>query len=320
MPDAAFPELAAEDAVHLTPFLQDPHAQVTWLAVDWRESLLRLESLGEVRIITRNRAMIHDKTGRFANVSVAGPAMLVLNQSIDLRVFPQHWRHTLLRVDGDGGQVLHVFDGHGRPVIAIHRTAATDGQAWDAFAASARSGSDEPPRLDPEPQRQAERPDEEIDADGLRAAWDALRDVHEFHGMLKRFDVGRVQALRLVAGTWTRRLEADAPVRILHAAVARQLNIMVFVGNPGNIQIHTGPIATADLEGGHLRVRDPGFGLNCDLSRIREVWEVRKPTAEGGITTLELYDDRGDNAAILCGQRDPDKPERAEWRSAMSEL
>lgn len=319
MPDAAFPERTGEDAFHLAPLLQDPPGDLTWLAVDWRESLSRLESLGGVRIVTRNRAMIHDKTGSFANISPAGPAMLVLNQSIDLRVFPRHWRHTLLRVN-DGGQAIHVFDEHGHPVIAIHATAATDGPAWEAFVASTRIDHAEPPRLEPELQREPDRPDAAIDVDGLRAAWDALRDVHDFHGMLKRFGVGRLQALRLTAGAWTRRLAADAPLRLLQMAVARQLNIMVFVGSRGNIQIHTGPIDTVADNGGPLRVNAPGFRLDCDLSRIREVWEVRKPTAEGGITTFELYDDRGDNVAILCGQRDPDKPERAEWRSAMSEL
>ncbi|SMH39974.1 ChuX/HutX family heme-like substrate-binding protein [Azospirillum agricola] len=302
------------------------------LAVDWSEALPRLEALGPVRVVTTNAAMVHEKQGTFGNVSVMGHAIIVLNRDIDLRVFPRHWEQTVHDVAADA---IRVHDRLGRPVHAIHRTAGTDADAWNAFLAEHRAAEQGPlatggepaavpasgaaPEVAPEVASGA-TDDAAIDVPGLRSAWAAMTDVHEFHGMLKRFGAGRLQAMRLAGGEFARELPLTAVAELLDAARDRKLDIMVFAGNAGCIQIHTGTVANLVGEGNELRIEDPNFRLRCDLTRLASAWVVHKPTDKGGITTVELYDDRGDNAAILCGQRDEDKPERAEWRALARSL
>ncbi|MBP2228737.1 putative hemin transport protein [Azospirillum agricola] len=293
------------------------------LAVDWSEALPRLEALGPVRVVTTNAAMVHEKEGTFGNVSVMGHAVIVLNRDVDLRVFPKHWEQTVHDVAADA---IRVHDRLGRPVHAIHRTAGTDADAWNAFLAEHRAAvpasgavAEAAPEAVPEAAPEA-TDDAAIDVPGLRSAWAAMTDVHEFHGMLRRFGAGRLQAMRLAGGEFARELPLTAVTELLEAARDRRLDIMVFAGNAGCIQIHTGTIGTLVGEGSELRIEDPDFRLRCDLTRLASAWVVHKPTDKGGITTVELYDDRGENAAILCGQRDEDKPERAEWRALARSL
>ena len=70
----------------------------------------------------------------------------------------------------------------------------------------------------------------------------------------------------------------------------RRTPIMCFVGNPGCIQIHTGPIYTLKVMGPWFNILDPTFNLHLREDAIHQGWVVRKPTRDGIVTSLELFD------------------------------
>ena len=82
----------------------------------------------------------------------------------------------------------------------------------------------------------------DIDAQGLREAWAAMQDTHEFFGLTKKFGVERQQSFRLVEGQFAWRAAPQVVARLLDEAAVDGLPIMVFVGSGGCIQIHTGPV------------------------------------------------------------------------------
>ena len=51
------------------------------------------ERLGEVMALTRNRSCVIEKVGQYANYKTGSHAGLVVNEEIDLRMFPSHWVH-----------------------------------------------------------------------------------------------------------------------------------------------------------------------------------------------------------------------------------
>ncbi|MCP2936632.1 hemin-degrading factor, partial [Salmonella enterica subsp. enterica serovar Typhimurium] len=85
---------------------------------------------------------------------------------------------------------------------------------------------------------------------------------------------------------------------------------MCFVGNPGMIQIHTGPVHRIEVMGPWLNVLDPGFNLHLRQDLVDQTWIVRKPTADGVVTSVELLDAAGETIALFFGERKPGKPER----------
>ncbi len=307
MPDTSLPSIEA-------PTVTDNATGLLRLDVDWPAVLPRLGALGPVRIVTANSAITHEKVGRFGNVSGNGHAIIVLNRDVDLRIFPRHWHRTAY--DPAAGAIL-VQDAAGKPVHAIHRTAETDSAAWDAVLAEHRADGDVAADIDSgeAPVQTVATVPVDIDVVGLRAAWAAMADVHEFHGMLKRFGVARLDAMRLAGGEFARQIPLAALTGLLDSARDERMEIMIFVGNAGCIQIHTGTIATLRTDGAVLGLDGPAFRLHCDMARLSSAWVVFKPTDKGGITTVELYNAQGENCAIFCGQRDEDKPERTEWRA-----
>jgi putative hemin transport protein len=165
-----------------------------------------------------------------------------------------------------------------------------------------------------------ETPDEDIDVEGFLDAWGRLKDTHDFFPLLRDYEVSRAQALRFGEGRFTRRVPADSLRRTLQTAAEQETPIMVFVGSPGCLQIHSGPVKTLKATPPWYNVLDPGFQLHLNETMIDQAWVVEKPTTDGTVTSLELLDAEGSIIARLFGKRKPGQPEREDWRAILHGL
>jgi putative hemin transport protein len=162
--------------------------------------------------------------------------------------------------------------------------------------------------------------DDAIDRLGLEQAWSAMHDTHEFFDLLKRFGVARLQAMRLMEGVHTRRTPLIAVEWMLHLASRAGLPIMVFAGNQGCLQIHTGAVHRIEPMGPWINVLDEGFNLHLRRDAIHESWLVTKPTDDGPVTSIELFDEQGEVIAMFFGERKPGRPELPSWRRLALEV
>jgi putative hemin transport protein len=295
----------------------------TPLAADWRSILSDMPSVGRVMCLTRNEHCVHERHGRFEDVQVAGPHGLVLGPDIDLRLFLGSWKHGFaVRESVRSGERLSLqfFDKTGEAVHKIYATDETDRAAFDALIARHRAVASPELAVVPRAADTADRPDSEIDVEGLRQAWRAMKDTHEFFGMLGKFKVGRVQALRLVGEEFARELPPRALRSAMEAASADGTPIMIFVGSGGCIQIHTGPINRLVEVHGWFNVLDPAFNLHLRDTGVARVFSVRKPTDDGVVTSIEAFCERDRNILLMFGARKPGKPELEPWRNIVARI
>jgi hypothetical protein len=108
--------------------------------------------------------------------------------------------------------------------------------------------------------------------------------------------------------------------QMLEAASESQTQIMCFVGNPGCIQILTGSIRTLKPMGPWFNILDPSFNLHLREGAIHHAWVVRKPTRDGIVTSLELFDEDGFCFVQFFGERKPGKTELDGWREIVAAL
>lgn len=296
------------------------------LAPRFRELLAEIPALGKVMALTRNDEAVHERKGVYEGVDMSGHAGLVVGPDIDLRIFFHDWKHAFAIQEPDEGthgsrRSLQVFDSRGH---SIHKIFVQDEAAADAFSRLvARYRADEQTtslEIAGPAARPTDLPDGEIDVEAFRAAWDGLQDTHDFFMLLKTHKVGRTQALRLAQGARARALRPDVVRALLEQASARELPIMIFVGNPGCIQIHTGPVRNVKVMGPWLNVMDPEFNLHLREDLVQSAWLVRKPTRDGVVTSIELYNGEGDNIALIFGKRKPGQPEDAAWQQLAAKL
>jgi putative hemin transport protein len=72
--------------------------------------------------------------------------------------------------------------------------------------------------------------------------------------------------------------------------------------------------------GSWINVMDPRFNLHLRSDSVAQAWIVRKPTADGIVTSVELFNDNGEAIAMFFGERKPGKPELTAWRALVDEL
>jgi putative hemin transport protein len=289
-----------------------------------------LEVVGPVMALTRNASCVHEKIGVYRDASVGGPPGremgLVLGGEIDLRLFYRHWVHGFAvdELSSKGLQSsLQFFDAHGQAVHKVFARDDTDRNAWVQLVAQHLDDGDTRAGLEVEPAAalQPESPDARVDVAGLREGWVSLRDTHEFFALLKRFEVTRTQALRLADERFVQRLDAgDIAAALLHGAAASAVPIMVFVGNPGTIQIHSGTVQRVVPTGPWTNVLDEGFNLHLRQDHVASAWLVRKPTVDGLVCSVELFDAGGDTIAMFFGERKPGRAESCAWRTLLDTI
>ena len=126
--------------------------------------------------------------------------------------------------------------------------------------------------------------------------------------------------MRLAEQQYVQQVNLESARQLLETAATDQVALMIFVANPGMVQIHSGIIRKVAVMGPWLNVLDPGFNLHLREDHIASAWVVRKPTVDGLVTSLELFDRDGNVIAMFFGERKPGKPELGEWRSLVETL
>lgn len=318
-------ELGVSEGEALAAFVGEHVVRLDTHNVDQFAALFEaMPLLGEVMVLTRNDAVVHEKIGTFGKMSRNGPVGLTVGRAIDLRIFYAKWASAFaVRETCDDGvrESLQFFDAQGVAITKVYLRDASDHVAFDALVERhAMPVQKAGLAVAPAQPRAPQRDDAQIDVAGFRAAWAAMTDTHEFFDILRKFDVTRLQALHLADTAYAEPITPDAIEALLNHAAGTQLPIMVFVGNPGMIQIHTGPVQTIRTMGPWLNVLDADFNLHLRMNLVAHAWIVRKPTSDGIVTSVELFDAAGENIAMLFGARKPGQAEREDWRAAVQRL
>ncbi|MDV4144299.1 hemin-degrading factor [Shimia sp. FJ5] len=295
---------------------------VTRITADMDRIMPALNRFGEVMALTRNESCVIEKVGVYDGFRPGEHAALVVNEDIDLRMFPKHWVHGFaIEQETDRGmrRTIQVFDAAGD---AVHKVFLREGSNADAWAPVVEELKieDQSDTLTVSPRKPTEgakgTPDQ---ADRLRSEWDKITDTHQFLMMTRRIKMNRLGAYRVAGEPYARRLGNDAVETLLHRAAEREISIMVFVGNMGCIEIHTGPVHRIVDMGPWINVLDPGFDMHLRKDHIAEVYAVTKATRAGDAISVEAFDAEGGLIAQFFGVlRDDEGAGR--WNDMIAEL
>ena len=296
---------------------------VTRLEGDFRHLICELEALGEVMALTRNDGMVHEKTGQYKDISLHGQMGLALGV-IDLRLFFSRFvfGFAVSEASGQGQRhSLQFFNAQGEAVHKVYATATTALSQYHALVERYRAEQQQ----EPDVSRDSNAEDllaspTDLDLPQLRQDWSELKDVHHFRAMLQKHQIERIPAYQRIGPDYAQPLAVEAFEQALVLAADSQQPIMIFVGSEGVVQIHTGPVQKLLRTGDWFNVLDPGFSLHANTALIEHVWLVRKPTSDGIVTSLEVFDADGRQLALMFGERQNGQPERDDWRQLQNQL
>lgn len=284
---------------------------------DWEDILKSMPQVGRVMALTRNTYAVHEKIGTFDRIMWDPERPVVLDPNINLRIRLRGWAHGFAVEEQLTDRVRHslqIFDEYGVAVFKVYLQ--TDANAALFREMVARRSSEDQSRdvriVKPDPAF-VEKPDSALDAAALAGEWRAMDDTHDVFALARRHGASREQTYRLVPDDLARQIDKDAFSRMLHAASADKEDIMIFVGSPGNVQIHIGPVERIERRGPWQNVLDPDFNLHLLESGIASCWVVNKPTKDGQVTSVEIFDSHGEQIAWMFGRRKPGTSQQPSW-------
>jgi putative hemin transport protein len=299
---------------------------------DWTELLKRLPELGRVMSLTRNDSCVLEHKGPFQKIDVMGAgarAMAAVIGPIESRVFFAAWKFGFaVRQETPRGvqQSIQIFDEAGTAVMKVFlqgptgNKAGSDQEAYNKLVADFQSADQSQNIAVVAVNDIPTKSKNEVDANALIEDWGNMKDTHDFYGMLRKHQVNRLDALYLAGEQYAYQLDKSSITKMLESASAEKLPIMVFVGNRGNIQIHQGKVQTIRLMEDWINVLDPDFNMHLKGNDIDTVWVVKKPTTDGVVTGIELFDNKKNMIVQFFGLRKPGIPELSKWRELVDTL
>lgn len=303
--------------------LTEPLNQVRRLEPSFGELYKELSSLGRIMMLARNDEAVHEVTATMGNFGFNKKQNMGLAVgAFDLRVFFSHWRHGYVVTDTSGKSPRHslqFFDASG---VALHKVFSVEQTNMEAWAALEKKylADEQRPVIEMAKAVPLQRFKGWVDAEALRADWQALNDVHDFHGMLKKHQLDRLTALEHIGTDWAFPIARDSLETILQRSIEMAVPVMVFVGNRGIVQIYTGRVEKLVNIPGWFNVLDPDFNLHLQTAGVHSMWVVKRPSEDGLITSVDGFNAAGDVVFSIFGERKPGVPELKEWQALVATL
>ncbi|CAM1632610.1 Haemin-degrading HemS/ChuX domain [Bartonella apihabitans] len=296
--------------------------QAEQLKVDIPLLLKNAHKLGEIMALTRNDYAVSEKKGHFQNVFPGNDVSMTLGQ-IDLRIFQKNWKFAFVRdmqVHDRAVKSLQFFDAYGSAVFKLYPEMATNIDEWNKLIDLFKVGAPKAPIEVLVPNPSSDHPPHNADIEEFRNRWRQMTDVHQLHDILKELQIGRHEAVKIVGSEFANEVRSNSVELLLHGAVENSVPIMCFVGNNGCIQIFTGTVEKLKKLDDWFNILDDKFHLHLLTSGISRIWHVRKPTSDGYVSSLEVFDHNGEMIIQFFGKRSAGEQEREDWRALLASL
>ncbi|MFD2033905.1 hemin-degrading factor [Belliella marina] len=294
------------------------------LKAEWTSLLFEFKKLGKVMSLCRSNGCVLEHKGNFQKINIEGSPVHQVGTvigPIEQRIFFSAWKFGFaVESDSPRGVMrsFQFFDKEGTAILKVYLQEESSLEAYRKLVTHYLA-EDQSPDLEIE---QFATPEyaKSIDMDAFTKDWENMKDTHDFFGMLRRYKVHRLDAIKWIDDKWAYEVDKFAPRKILEEASSSKMPIMIFAGNKGNIQIHQGKVKTIRQMGSWLNVLDPQFNMHLNEDLIAHAFVVHKNTEDGLVSSVELFDHEGEMIAQFFGLRKPGLPQLAAWKELVDSL
>tara|TARA_B100000795_G_scaffold251476_1_gene220350 strand:- start:4990 stop:6057 length:1068 start_codon:yes stop_codon:yes gene_type:complete len=305
--------------------------KVTRLDVNLKDFLTNeIPKLGKVKALTRNNEVVHERNGEYLNPSFGknSPVGLFVGEDIDLRIFLNHWEFTFAVSElarGNERFSIQFFSKDGSAIHKIYLIKESNTTAFTKIKETFKHQiqglkKEEISLLEPISEKRNQNPKKET----FQKDWLNLKDTHGFFPLIKKHQVSRLQALELAPENegvkYAIKVSNDVVKKSLEKASKNSTPIMIFVGNKGMLQIHTGTVKKLLEMKEWYNILDPNFNLHIQMNNVKECWLVKKPTVDGDINSIEVFNFNEELICTFFGKRKPGIKEDENWRKIINEL
>lgn len=311
------------------------HPQSTRLQGEFAPLMKRLATLGNLTEVTSNSSALLEKDHVSGALYLDNEMEFSPAETMHLRIFYPQWEHgyALEEDDADGStgntsssgrqHSLQFFDRYGNMMHKIVLGENGDIASFRQLVSDHAAAEQLAPHLIHPRESDTEGNDDSrdrIDVDALRADWAHTHNHDDFVQRQEAFDQQRLRKLRLAGKAFAYQVANDSARVILQRMTEFGTSIMAQVGNAGIVQAYYGKIKNIRVKDSRLKIMNAGFRMQLREDHIDSIWVAKKPTTDGIITSLELFNRQGTHIASFLSKKSNGQPEPREWREAIMRL
>lgn len=301
-----------------------------YLGSNCKAMLGKLHRLGEVEHIVRNDFAVHEKQAKFINLNISDVMGISMGEgAFDLRFFMKHWQHMLAIDNGHldrPSYCIAFFDGFGQAISKVFLKDKSDEavSVWHKLIAEFANDATAIDITSTAPQGdwRYHKLDEASLAQ-FHQDWRQMTDIHQFHGILGKYQLDRVSSYHQAPTGCTTQVDARLLETLFEKLVEKQIPMMTFVGSTGVIQIQSDTLRTVKRLGDWLNILDKNhsqFTLHLKDTAISQLWCIKRPNSDGFTTAFEGFDAKGNSILTLFGVRTEGVAQDPRWQELADEL
>ncbi|MCZ2328520.1 ChuX/HutX family heme-like substrate-binding protein [Bartonella sp. F02] len=291
------------------------------LRVDIFTLLDNAPKVGTVMALTRNKHAVHERTGCFETIIHDQHIPMALGE-IGLRIFPKLWKFGFeyeMMVFGKLTKSLQFFDKHGIAIFKVYSQDTTNMEEWNSLVEKLLD-ADQSPVLDIlSPPIQDQCNTTELDIKKSLNHLKRSADTQQLCEIISELQT-KCGVVKYSGNEFAEELREEAFEMMLKQTAQQEIPITCIVGNQGCIQIFNGTIQNIKQMGPWLNILEQKFHMHMLVSGIHKVWRVRKPTNNGYISSLEVFDKTGEMIIQFFNLQQDTKGESEKWRSLLNSL
>jgi len=317
--DQQLPSLTDVQRIALYP-------QAIRLNGDFAPLLKRLETLGNLTEVTRNASALLQKDNVSGALYVNNEIEFAPTEAMHMRIFYPNWEHgyALEEYDADANTRVHSLQFFDRCGNMMHKIVLGNSADIASFKQLVfeHTATEQltPEQLVPVPESKGMLGVPQIDVDALRADWAHTHNHSDFLQRQEIFDHQRLRKLRLAGKAFAYQVANDSARVMLQRMSEFGTAILAQVGNAGIVQAYYGKIKKVGFKNSRLKIMNAGFRMLLREDHIDSIWVAKKPTTDGIITSLEVFNRQGMHIASFLSKKDNGQPEPREWRESIMHL
>lgn len=288
------------------------------LRTEFGDILKALKKLGKLLAVTRNDFIVHEIRGQYLQMQLRGNVGMFFPPGLDTRFFFDSWQ-SVFAVNEGGQFSIQFFDRYGIAAHKVYMTQQTPLKIFHQLVKDFQSNLQSTTELvEPLPVKVKAAA---LDAEELHDKWAAMRDVQEASRLIKTLAAGdNQQVYRALGGQYACPLQVNIVEQLFETLAQKKMDLMILVMGRAAVQSYAGKIHQILRAGPWFTILDAEFNLHIKSDGIASVWLVRKPTDDGWITSLDIFDQQGNELMVICDNRSRCRPEKTVWTDTLLEV
>lgn len=164
--------------------------------------------------------------------------------------------------------------------------------------------------------------------ESIEELWRNMQDVHHIFQILEKKKLKKIDALRALPKDLAYQVTKESISQILKFSQKEEL--MIFVGNQSAVQIYSGKSEKIIEPGSYKGLKNwvvhgktrEGEKVICKFSStaVAEVYVINKFSLAETVTSVEVFDDKGEQIIQFNGFRLEGKPQTDSWKTLIKKL